>query len=484
MISLVTSFYNWYDRFLKQWTDAVLASTSFPDEIILLVSGPDYIIDNVNLAQERLGREVPCKIVFCKHEGMGHARNQAVEAASGDWIMHLNVDDVVTPNAIEDLRRAISNEVDMLVGDMEWIGHARFDGVKKYPLTLNDLMQGRTNDHAMYRKAIWKQSPYIEYSGDVDVAFWVGLAHLKVRIGYVAATLTRHFFRDDTVFGRYSKEDMREIRRMMLIWQKEGVHTARFEDPAYQIKGDYGFTHRTNMPQKQLSIIMAYRADGGIRDRHKRWIEKHFALMFPDAEIIIVKDSSKDVGWDTFNKSKLLNQGVAQSSGRVLFITDIDMVFIKNKILRAIELADQYSIVFPHDKIYFINESITNQILNTRPAARFPRIDLTLMRCKTRNERQAGGSYVITRENYYKAGGHDERFVGWGSEDSAFIKAASTMIDLPFLRMHGPALHLHHPLSKDRFMKRDTSTKGVLIEKYFDALDNKEKMSQLIQERK
>lgn len=484
MISLITTFYNWYDRYLDQWVTAVLESTDFPDEIILLISGDSFSVERVKAAEAKIKDKIPYKIVRCQHKGMGHARNKAVEAASGDWIMHLNVDDVIMPKAIEETRKAISDDYDVVIGNMEWIGHARFNGIKKYNLTLNDLMQGRTNDHAMYRKAIWKQSPYIEYSGDVDVAFWIGLAHLKVRIGYVDSTLTKHFFREDTVFGRYSKEDMQEIRRMMLVWQKEGVHIARFEDPAYQIKGDYGFSHQTESVHKELSIIMAYRPDGGIRDQHMSWTLEHFRKMFPDAEIIIEKDTSKDRGWDTFNKSKLLNRGVARSRGKVLFITDIDMVFIKNKILGAVEKADQYSIIFPYDDIFYLGGPVTHQILNARNDARFPRpkVNLSAVPHKKRSDRQANGSYVLTRENYDKAGGHDERFVGWGSEDSAFIKAVTTMIELPFLRMSGPALHLWHPTKKDRFEKRDASIKSELMTKYFRALDDKEMMAELIRE--
>ena len=485
MFSLVTSFYNFYDRFLDQWLDAVLSSSELPDEIIISISGTDYDPKNIERASERLSGKASFRFVYSEHLGMGHARNQAVKSASGDWIMHLNVDDMVTPNAISNIKAALSDDCDVIVGNMEWNGHSRFNGIKKYPLTLDDFMQGRTNDHATYRKSVWERSPYIEYSGDVDTAFWIGLAHLSVKIKHVDKVLTKHFFRPDTVFGRYSKEDKREIQRMISVWQKEGVHSDRFKAPEYKIKQDAGFSHVTRIADPDFSIIMAFRSDGGIRDKHLNWTVEHFRKMFPDAEIIIEEDNS-DKGWDTFNKSKLLNQGVARSHGRVLFITDIDMIFIKNKILAAVEQIDRYSVVFPLDEILFMDELQTEAILKAKNTASFPRINLfkmpqeKLVR-KKRKDRDPGGSYIITRENYDKIGGHDERFVGWGSEDSAFIKAATTMIDKPSLRIGSIAYHLYHPTDNDRFSKRDDSIKAKIMQEYFEALDNREQMHEIIQ---
>lgn len=484
MISLVTSFYNWYDRFLLQWLDAVLKSSKLPDEIVIAISGDSYNADNIEKAKKRLDGLVPLTIVYCDHKGMGHARNKAVENASSDWIMHLNVDDIVMPNAIEDIQKTITNDFDVIIGDMEWVGHARKSGVRKYNLTLKDLFSGRTNDHAAYRKSVWEKSKYIEYSGDVDVAFWIGLAQLNIRIGYTNTLLTRHFFRSDTVFGRYSKEDIREIKRMTEVWKKEGVHSERFNSNEYQIKGDYGFSHVTNTTNNELSIIIPFRADKGIRDKHLQWTVAHYRKMFPDAEIIIEKDTSKDIGWGTFNKSRLINKGVAKSHGRVLFITDIDMVFVKNKILSAVEQSDKHSIIFPFDIIRYVSKLSTEKILKSTVSDSFPRlnVDKEILTDKKRTERQPGGSYVITRENYDKVGGHDERFIGWGSEDSAFIKAATTMIDKPFLRLIGSALHLWHPNEDNRFEKRDLSIKTEIMQQYNAALDDKTLMSDIIRE--
>ena len=62
-ISLVTSFYNGYDRFLDQWLDAVLSSSELPDEIIPGVSGNDYDPLNIQKAKDKLA-EIDHQIIY------------------------------------------------------------------------------------------------------------------------------------------------------------------------------------------------------------------------------------------------------------------------------------------------------------------------------------------------------------------------------------------------------------------------------------
>jgi glycosyltransferase involved in cell wall biosynthesis len=491
-ISLITSFYNGYDRFLSAWIDAVLSGFEKPDEIILVVSGNDFNPENIKNATEKLNG-ITHEVVYVPHRCMGQARNDGVRNAHNEWVMYLNVDDQVTKNAIRDIKKNLSDDIDILIGSMEWQGHPRMTGIKQYDITRESILRGGiTNDHSSYRKSFWEKSPYIEYSGDIDMAFWLGLVQAGARIKCIKEVLTIHYFRPDSVFGKYSKEDLQEIRRMMAVWRVEGVHSERFNHSDYQANGDYAFKHKTELGDivlqledeelaQTVSIIMTYRPDGGIRDKHREWIEHHYRMMFPKAEIIIVEDKSGDKGWDTFNKSALMNQGAKKAGGKILFFTDIDMVFIKNKLLRAFRQADTHSLVFPMDKIYFATEQQTKEILQLQGWA-FPRIKP--IECKIRKGRQANGSYVITKENYIKTGGHDERFIGWGSEDSVYIKVATTMIDQPYLRMEGDSIHLYHPHVPDRFIKRDSDKIKVMLNKrYRDALDNESAMRDIIKER-
>lgn len=56
-----------------------------------------------------------------------------------------------------------------------------------------------------------------------------------------------------------------------------------------------------------------------------------------------------------------------------------------------------------------------------------------------------GGIYVTTPAAWWKAGGQDESFRGWGPEDYAFSIAHTTLRGEPMPRHHGVLTHLPHP---------------------------------------
>ena len=49
---------------------------------------------------------------------------------------------------------------------------------------------------------------------------------------------------------------------------------------------------------------------------------------------------------------------------------------------------------------------------------------------------------VVHREAYEAVGGHDERFLGWGSEDQAFALALTVLVGQPLRQARADCLHL------------------------------------------
>src|SRR5690606_28609080 len=62
--------------------------------------------------------------------------------------------------------------------------------------------------------------------------------------------------------------------------------------------------------------------------------------------------------------------------------------------------------------------------------------------------RPIGGVWVISAEAYWRAGGMDEKFRGWGVEDDAFWTASSCLLGEP-VRHTGAITHLHHEPAAD-----------------------------------
>ena len=232
-----------------------------------------------------------------------------------------------------------------------------------------------------------------------------------------------------------------------------------------------------------FSIILAYKPDGGIRDRHLEWTVERYNIMFPDAEIVVSEDNPDAYGWDTFSKAKYINLGVKKAAHDILFITDIDMIHDKEAICTAIHLCSNYSFVVPASKVYKLSRGTTDNVLSEKPTNDLPKVKLELQKEYFRRGKDVNGWMVITRQSFLTAGGFDENFVGWGSEDSAFYCACQIMNKKPMTRVPSKAFHMWHKELKGRHQKRDKGYAGSVIEKYEMAQYDKEMMEKLIRER-
>ncbi len=233
--------------------------------------------------------------------------------------------------------------------------------------------------------------------------------------------------------------------------------------------------------EMELSVLIPYRYSP-IREKQLEYQLERFRKLLPEAEIIVCRDylgidygSKQD--WVQFNKSKLLNKGANKARKEVLLICDVDMLIPIANIKKGVKMAYESSIVFPYNKVDFVSEVETENIY--RSVENIPVYKSTMLREK--NKLDTGGNYIITKDNYFKAGGHEERFVGWGGEDGSFISAAVTMIDQPYCRLLGTSIHLYHDKPKEA---RVFNTQARdLYTRYLDARYDKERMFGLLMER-
>ena len=112
-ISLLIPVYN-TENFLKECLDSVLAQSLQEIEIICVNDGSSdkskYILEEYRQKDSRI------KIITLeKNEGLARARYHAINAATGDYIMFLDSDDYLEPNACEIAYKAITkHQVDIL----------------------------------------------------------------------------------------------------------------------------------------------------------------------------------------------------------------------------------------------------------------------------------------------------------------------------------------------------------------------------------
>lgn len=232
-----------------------------------------------------------------------------------------------------------------------------------------------------------------------------------------------------------------------------------------------------------LGIVIAYKADNGLRTRHAKWTVARYKKILPDADIVLSEDPNVDnKDWFGFCKGKWINRGVERVRGDMLLVTDIDIVLPIENIVGAIEEAKTKAFVTPYNVLYKLSFKESARLLDKEPMCKVPSIVTDRTHKVVLREMHPQGVCMLTRKNFELAGGYDERFVGWGSEDSAFHKAVMTMCDGGMLQFDGVAYHFKHPIVKNRQKLRDQNV-GVFLEEYRQAYGDKEKMIKLIEER-
>lgn len=225
-----------------------------------------------------------------------------------------------------------------------------------------------------------------------------------------------------------------------------------------------------------LSIIMTYRADNGIRDMHLKYILERYRLTLPNAEIIISEDNSEEKGWKTFCKSKFVNEGVEKSTKNNLLITDIDVIYDTKTILKALNIVDNYSLIQMFSVLHYLDLSQTNKILTSEISSDLPK-DIVLSGKKlNRKHTYRSGCHMLTKSNFYDANGYDERFIGRGNEDGSFTRAVVTISDKDFIILPDLAYHLHHPRDKENERDDEVRKKvAPIIQQYENISKSKNK---------
>lgn len=160
-IAVVTNWWGTYDRFLPAWYAALKSQTVAPDQVIVLET-TDY-------------------------HSMGRARNEAIEKTTTDWVVYMDVDDVMRPNAIAD-SIPYFDVADVIVWNAIERG-GPLDG--NHRIWKDSMATGaRRAGHlapspSPFRRAFWERCPYLEIppaflgiDGASDTLLWLGFAGL------------------------------------------------------------------------------------------------------------------------------------------------------------------------------------------------------------------------------------------------------------------------------------------------------------------
>lgn len=155
-------------------------------------------------------------------------------------------------------------------------------------------------------------------------------------------------------------------------------------------------------------------------------VTEHYAETLPDFPIY-TSDSEGPV----FSRSRAINRTVIrafEAGHEVAVINDADTLCGTLPLHSAIaKTSTDKKSRLPYDKYILMDQAQTNRYVNTHEVT------------GGAYEGACSGILVVHRDTWYKLGGFDERYIGWGYEDIDFA------IRHQFEREHGTCWGMWHP---------------------------------------
>jgi len=136
-----------------------------------------------------------------------------------------------------------------------------------------------------------------------------------------------------------------------------------------------------------------------------------------------------------FNKSWGYNIGAKMAKYDNLLFIDNDIILSRQALEIGFKLSSFVEGVRFYDRLYALSEAETR---NLEASLDYPPKTNRILR----DFSVPGGFFLIKKDLFYKIGGWDEEFEGWGGEDDAFTHKLSKHL---VAAVTIPAYHLNHP---------------------------------------
>jgi GT2 family glycosyltransferase len=217
----------------------------------------------------------------------------------------------------------------------------------------------------------------------------------------------------------------------------------------------------------ELAFILHYRKDSEDREQNLRNVLKFLRDNFDECHVrVVCDDTSNNFGlykWifdkgdiasifltndDHFKKSLAFNEGAFSNIRKILCFWDVDVIIDPKFINAAYKtiLEGKADHVYPFNGTFIdVNKELFPELLDQK-------FDLLNELYRQKHEwlefasgESPGGCNMISREAFFNIDGYDERFIGWGFEDTDFYQRSLKANNL--MRFSDPdaiCWHMHH----------------------------------------
>lgn len=219
-ISIITPVYN-AEKYLHKTIDSIIAQTLQDWELILVDDGSTdsspKICDNYTINDKRI------TVIHKNNEGVATARQTGIDHAAGEYTIHVDADDWVEPNMLEQLYlEAKEKEADIVICDYYVNDDNKQERVSQQPTeetsngVLNDLFQRL---HGSLCNKLVKRACYKEYNAHFisgidyceDVLIWVQLLQYDIKLVYLPQAFYHYRMTPTSITHNFTRKsyDMR-----------------------------------------------------------------------------------------------------------------------------------------------------------------------------------------------------------------------------------------------------------------------------------
>ena len=144
-----------------------------------------------------------------------------------------------------------------------------------------------------------------------------------------------------------------------------------------------------------------------------------------------------------FYRTKYLNMMTRQTHTPFVGIWDSDVIIPKEQIIDSIiKLRQGVEIAYPYDGHFYDTTNVIRELYFQHQNTKFLLKHIEKMYLIYRDNAK-GGAMLVNKEAYINAGMENERFYGWGSEDTERFDRWK-ILGLTIHRSKGPLFHLTH----------------------------------------
>lgn len=231
LISVVVPCYN-QGQFLNEAIDSVLSQTYDNIEIIVVNDGSTDSITNELLKNYRRPKT---KVITTKNQGLAEARNTAITAATGEYILPLDADDKIAPTYCEKALKIISqdNRLGIVHGETRYFGE-RDELRSDPPFSLEAILKKNIIlCSSMFRRTDWEEvggyNSNMKYGGE-DWDFWLSILELEKEVYKIPEVMFYYRIREMSMARSIDKEKFKKLRRQIYLNHLQ-LYLDNFPDP-------------------------------------------------------------------------------------------------------------------------------------------------------------------------------------------------------------------------------------------------------------